>query len=199
MSLADRIKSARERKNITLKELGNRIGKTEGTVQRYESGNIKNPTGPIIEKMAEVLDVNPAYLMGWIDIDPRDTASIPIIGYISCGDPIDAQENVEGYKDRPIDNLPSGELFYLNAQGDSMAPVITDGSLVLCRKQFDVENGEIAAVLVNGDTEATLKKVRKLEGMTLLEPINDAYDPYIINENNPGRIVGKAIEVTTGL
>lgn len=62
-----------------------------------------------------------------------------------------------------------------------------------------MENGEIAAVLVNGNTEATLKKVRKIKNSILLEPINDNYEPYIINEDNPAIIIGKAIEVTNQL
>ena len=95
--------------------------------------------------------------------------------------------------------MPSGELFYLNAKGNSMFPTISDGSLVLCRQQPDVESGEIAAVLVNDDSEATLKRVRKLDETIILEPINNEYDPFIINKKNPARIVGKALEVVSKL
>lgn len=135
-----------------------------------------------------------------IEIDSnKDFVKIPILGNIACGDPITAEENIEGYKQRSKDDLPGGNLFYLNARGSSMAPIIPDGSLVLCRSQADVESGEIAAVLVNGDEEATLKKVRKINGMIMLEPLNDTYEPFFITKDNPARIVGKALEVTAKL
>ncbi|MGX7105588.1 helix-turn-helix domain-containing protein [Globicatella sanguinis] len=67
MTFSERMKYARELKKITLKNLGNKIGKTEATVQRYESGEIKNLKNDIIEAIADALDVSPAYLMGWDD------------------------------------------------------------------------------------------------------------------------------------
>lgn len=65
MSFSKRMKQSREKQGITLAELGRRIGKTEATVQRYESGNIKNLKNDTIENIATALNVNPAYLMGW--------------------------------------------------------------------------------------------------------------------------------------
>lgn len=67
MTFSKRLKHARERKGMTLAELGKRIGKTEATVQRYESGNIKNLKNETIELIAKTLNINPAYLMGWTD------------------------------------------------------------------------------------------------------------------------------------
>lgn len=131
------------------------------------------------------------------NIDTVDSlVKIPVLGKIACGDPITADENVEEYRDRPVNNLPQGEIFYLQADGDSMEPVIPNGSYILVRQQEEVENGEIAAVLVNDDEEVTLKKYRKLNDVILLEALNDEYDPYIVNEENPARILGKAIEVS---
>ena len=61
------MKQSREKQGMTLAELGRKIGKTEATVQRYESGNIKNLKNDTIESIATALNVNPAFLMGWID------------------------------------------------------------------------------------------------------------------------------------
>ena len=80
-----------------------------------------------------------------------------------------------------------------------MEPKIPDGSYVLCRKQEDVESGEIAAVLVNGDEETTLKKVIKQGSTILLQPLNESYSPYIVTKENPAKIVGKALRVDTEL
>ncbi|EON70327.1 LexA family protein [Lysinibacillus sphaericus] len=118
---------------------------------------------------------------------------IPILGIIACGDPILAEQNVEGYMYEFPDLLPTGNIFALVAKGDSMEPTIPDGSKVLIREQSEVEYGEIAAVLVNGDTEATLKRVKKQGDTILLMPDNPKHEPYIINENNPAKIIGKAV------
>lgn len=67
MCFSKRMKQSREKQGMTLAELGRKIGKTEATVQRYESRNIKNLKNDTIESIATALNVNPAFLMGWID------------------------------------------------------------------------------------------------------------------------------------
>lgn len=207
MNLGDRIKKARLDRGLTLLEVAERLGKTEATIQRYESGNIKNLKNDTIEDLASVLNVSPAYLMGWdtdfiptniISLSPT-TVKIPVLGKIACGDPITAEENLIGYRYESPDFLPSGKLIYLQAKGDSMEPTIPNGSYVLIREQPDVENGEIAAVLVNGDTEATLKRVKKQDDTVFLMPDNPRHDPYVVTANNPARIIGKAIRFTQDL
>lgn len=130
---------------------------------------------------------------------PNELIHIPILGEIACGNPILAQENFEGYRVEPKDALPSGNLYYLKTKGDSMEPTIPNGAWVMIREQPDVENGEIAAVLVNGDTEVTLKRVRKQGDSVVLMPDNPKYSPIIINEKNPATIIGKAIRFTRDL
>lgn len=127
------------------------------------------------------------------------TVKIPVLGEIACGEPITAVENVNEYRTRVSEGLPSGEVFYLKAKGNSMSPTIQDGSLVLIKSQPDVESGEIAAVLVNGDTEATLKRVKKQGDLVLLIPDNNEYDTYVVTPEKPARILGKAVEVMLSL
>lgn len=179
-----------------------KTGIPKSTLNGYVKGS-SLPNAGNLQKLADYFGVNKS------DLDPRykdiniinvnkntEFIKIPILGNIACGDPILAEENIEGYKKRLKEDLPTGELFYLVAQGDSMSPVIPNESLVLCRSQEDVENGEIAVVLLNGYEETTLKKVRKLSGTVILEPINQDYEPIIINRGNPARIIGKALEFT---
>lgn len=199
MSFGERLKDIRKSKGFTLRQLGDKIGRSESVVQRYESGVISNLDNEVVANLANALGTTPTYLMGWSNVESTESIKIPVLGTISCGNPITAEENIEEYKKRLADNLPSGEFFYLKAEGDSMSPVILDGSYVLCRQQNDVENGEIAAVLVNGETEAALKKVRKIRDSVLLESINRDYEPYVVTKENPGKIVGKAIEVSNKL
>jgi len=125
--------------------------------------------------------------------------SIPILGTIACGEPIYVSENFSGYRYESAELTPSGNTYYLEAKGNSMEPTIPNGALVLIREQSDVENGEIAAVLLNGDTEATLKRIKKQDGFIILMPDNPTYEPIIVSELNPARIIGKAIRFTVDL
>lgn len=127
------------------------------------------------------------------------TRKVPIIGTIACGDPITAEENIDGYLEEPEDSLPAGTVFYLKAKGHSMEPTIPDGSDVLIREQQSIEDDEIAAVLVNDDSEATLKRIKRQGNVILLMPDNKDYDPIIVTKDNPARILGKAIRYTTEL
>ena len=200
MNIGERIKDARIKKDLTLLEVAERLGKTEATIQRYESGNIKNLKNDIILELAQILNVSPAYLMGWekpanaYEVKPN-FVKIPILGEIACGGAALVYESVEGYTTEPISDLPSGSVFALRAKGESMLPTIPDGALVIIREQAVVENGEVAAVLLNGDTEATIKRIKRQGDVLLLVPDNKDYDIIIVDDNNPARIIGKAISV----
>ena len=80
-----------------------------------------------------------------------------------------------------------------------MTPVIQENSYVIVKVQEDVESGEIAAVLVNGSTKATLKKVRKVGSTILLEAINEEYVPYILNKDNCAKVLGKVVKMLNNL
>lgn len=135
-----------------------------------------------------------------IDHQIENTVRVPVLGTIACGDPIDACENIDDYRMEYFPNgVPSGKLIDLRCQGDSMEPTIPDGSIVVIRVQPEVENGEIAAVLVDGDTRATLKRVKYVKGKVVLWPENQKYDPILLDKDNPGRIIGKAIQYTAPL
>ena len=159
-----------------------------------------------IELMANYFNVTKADLIeestmpsNAVPVSNDNVVAIPIIGVIACGDPILADENIIGYRYHLKDRLPKGQTFYLTAKGDSMEPKIPNGSDVLIRLQNDVEDGEIAAVLVNGDSEATLKRVKKQGDIVMLVAENNAYAPYIVTEHNPARILGKAVGVSFDL
>ena len=77
-----------------------------------------------------------------------------------------------------------------------MEPTIPNGSLVLVREQPEVEYGSIAAVLVNGDTEATLKRVKQQGDIIILMPDNPEHEPIVVTPDNPARIIGQAVQVT---
>ena len=196
------LKHLRESKKVEQLELALLLGrKSASSVSEWEKGTYTPKSGTLSD-IARIFNVNLEELMN-TDLSmpnnvrpaPPQTVRIPILGVIACGDPILAEQNIRDYLYESPDRLPSGTLYYLEAKGDSMEPKIPDGSLVLIREQSEVEYGEIAAVLVNGDAEATLKKVTRQGDVVLLMPINNAYEPIIITKDNPARIIGKAVEV----
>lgn len=202
-----KIKSFRESRSMTQDELAELLNTTRQSISRYENGERKANQDLLFE-LASIFKVSlddffPARNLydqsNIIRVTPDNMVAIPIIGTIACGDPILAEENIIGYRYHLKDTLPKGETFFLTAKGDSMEPKIPNGSDVLIRLQDDVEDGEIAAVLVNGDAEATLKRVKKQGDIIMLIAENSAYPPYIITRENPARILGKAVGVSFDL
>lgn len=200
------LKYLREKHGMEQIELANLLGrKSSSSISEWESGKYSPKIG-VLSQIASIFHVELDDLMNKdLSFKPsnlipiKQTKLIPVIGSIACGSPIFAEQNVIDTVAFPVELLPSGEVFFLKANGDSMEPDIKDGSYVMIRKQEDVENGEIAAVLLNGDEDSTLKRVRKMGNTILLEAINDAYEPYLVNEENPARIIGKAVKVLNDL
>lgn len=201
MSLSDVLKKRRAELGYTLLEIADKMGVSEATVQRWESGNIKSLRHGRIAQLAEILDVSPASLMGW-DVSSNDipegfmplpkTVKRPRLGVISCGDPINSEENFEGYDDVP-ENIACD--FTLKCEGDSMTGArINDGDIVYIRQQPTVENGQIAAVLVDG-CEKLLKRVYINDDSIILQAENPAYPPKVFSKEDMNRvsIIGKAV------
>lgn len=213
-SIASQIKKLRKSRGWTQPQLADQLSVSKQTISNWETG-IKVPRMGSLQKLADLFNVRIGEITN-ASIDDNDIfkinkssnviyplsdslqrVKIPIIGEIACGDPITAEENIEGYTEETFEKpIPSGTLFALRCKGHSMEPTIHDGSLVTIREQPTVENGEIAAVLVDGDNEATLKRVKHQGDLIMLMPDNKEYDPIILDKNNPGRIVGKAVHVS---
>lgn len=200
--MAANIQKYLDRNGKTQTDLAKDLNIPEMTVSNW----INAKTYPRIDKvqlMADYFRISRADLTeeSPINLVPISPASIriPILGEIACGNPIDVEENFQGYRFRSPDGLPSGNLYILNAKGDSMEPIIPNGSEVLIREQPEVENGQIAAVLVNGDTEATLKRVKYQGDVMMLMPENGKYNPIIVTKDYPVKIIGRAVEISRKL
>lgn len=191
-------------RGVTQVDIHNHTKIPKSTLTGYVKGT-STPNAGNIQKIADFFNVpksviDPRFNSQIQNLTPvRRLLAIPVLGTITCGDPILAHENIESYIDEVEENLPSGELFYLKTQGDSMSPTIPQNSFVLIRKQEYVESGEIAAVIVNGDNEATLKRVKYQGDIVMLIPDNKAYEPIAITESNHARIIGKAVKVSINL
>ena len=202
MNIGQRIKQRRVELGLSVDDIAEKIGKNRATVYRYESSEIEDLPTSILEPLAKALSTTPAYLMGWETdnifsipniIPLPETKEIPLLGTIACGEPILAEENIEDYI--KLDKAVDAE-FALRCKGDSMIGArIRNGDIVYIHQQEDVENGEIAAVLIGN--EATLKKVYKYpeKNMLVLKPANPEYEDFIYTgaELEEIRILGKAV------
>ena len=205
-TLYDRIKSRRTELGLTVEELAHKMGyKDKSSISKIENGKADIPQSKIAA-FADALETTTAYLMGWEEQPtPKPTSpapippgfqpmpamdTVPLVGRIACGTPITAEQNVEC-----MVCVPSRwhSTFTLTCKGDSMEPRIHDGDLVAIRSQPEVENGEIAAVRIDG--EATLKHVYLHDSFIELRPENPAFNSIILSREDMNNVVieGKAV------
>ena len=193
-----RLRDLRLSRGLTQEKLAEHLKIAKSTISMYENGN-REPDFETLEMIADYFNVNMSSLIdttlksGIVPL-PK-TKKVPLLGNIACGEPILAEENIEEYIG--IDAKANVD-FALRCKGDSMINArIFDGDIVYIKQQSDVDDGEIAAVLVG--TEATLKKVYKYENKVVLRPCNPMYDDMVYSDEqlNEVRILGKAIMFTS--
>lgn len=201
------IKKLRLDNNMTLEQLGDKVGVGKSTVRKWENGMIANMRRDNIAKIAEVFNVSPAYLIG-VDnnISPisrrnnekKKGVTINVLGRVDAGIPIEAIENIIDTEEIPAELAATGTFFGLKIKGDSMIPNICNGDIVIVRQQDDAESGDIVIATVNG-TDATCKRLRKYKDGIELISNNPSYDPMEFSNRDimekPVRIIGKVVEL----
>lgn len=129
--------------------------------------------------------------------DGETTNRIPVLGSVPAGIPIEAIQDIVDYEEIDSKIASKGEYFALRIKGDSMEPRICEGDVVIVKQQDDVESGDVAIVMVNGN-DATIKRLVKYHDGIRLLPSNPSYEPlYFTNkeiEEKPVRVIGKVIE-----
>ena len=174
--IGENIKRLRKKARYSQEQIARKLGLTQGSVSSWETGR-NNPEASQLAELAKILgvsvedffDESPHRDLDAINITRR---AVPILGSIHGGKPITPDTEPDGYADLP-DGIRAD--FALRCTGDSMSPLILAGDLVLIRKQPDVEEGQIAAVSIDGET--TLKHVyHQAEGLLLIAE-NSKYKP----------------------
>lgn len=226
LQIGKRIKTRREELNLTQEDLGKALNMNKSTIQRYESGKVEKIKLPVLQAMAALLHVNPEWLILKTDeatepftephsqtdtpapapadfselyekypnIKPIKKVKIPMLGKIACGEPVFADEEHETYIE--TDGHITAD-FCLTCSGDSMEPKILNGDIVFIRKQDIVDDGQIAAVII--EDEATLKRVYYDRPNNILRLIaeNPKYSPMVYTGPDLDyiRIVGRAVSL----
>lgn len=213
-TIGSRIRNRREELSLSQDELGKRLGyKSRSSINKIELDQ-RSLTQSKIKAIADALETTPSYIMGWNEPDvkldeedlkffdnlfPIETKKFPLLGNIACGKPIFADEQFEAYVEAGA-NIKAD--FCLRAKGDSMIGArIYDGDIVFIHKQEMVDDGEIAAVLI--DDEATLKRVYYDQENNVIQLFaeNPQYKTmrFVGEELNHIRILGKAVALQTDI
>lgn len=201
-TIGERIRLAREKIGMSQVDMADKIGVSKQNLYKYERGLVTNIPSDKIELIGKLTGVSPAYLMGWDSTEteplppncfPIEKKKFPLLGNIACGEPIFADEDFEGYVEAGADIDAD---FCLRASGDSMIGArIHDGDIVFIKQQSIVDNGQIAAVLI--ENEATLKRFYYDQASDTVQLMaeNPSYAPIVKMKSdlNDIRILGRAI------
>lgn len=187
--------------------LSKKIGVSKSSVNMYER-NEREPGIETLEAIADVFNVDLDYLLGKSDVKNRypitdfinnlSPVQIPVLGSVPAGIPIEAIQDILDYEEISGELARSGEFIALRIKGDSMEPKFSEGDVVIIRRQEQVENGEIAIVMVNGN-DATVKKFYKTDAGVTLIGTNPSFTPLTFTpeqvETLPVRVIGKVVEL----
>lgn len=207
MTVGDRIKTRRKELGLSAERIAELAKVSPATIYRYESGEIKSPKSSVLRLIARALGMDLYDLIEWdttVVIDdaeneekkiqnliPVKRVKVPLLGSIAAGEPILAEQQYDTYVEAESDVHCD---YALRVDGDSMEPTIRLGDLVFIRRQDDVDDGEIAAVLTNDS--ARLKRVYHIPNGLMLTSDNAAkYPPCQVTypEYDTIRILGKAV------
>ncbi len=212
MAFNDKIKNLRLARNLTQADVAKGISLpnnkklSTSAIGMYEQGRRK-PSFEVLEAFADFFNVDLNSLSDnyksqssdiSINFQPKGV-QIPVLGYVIAGVPISAVEDILGYEEIPKKLADTGDFFALRIKGASMEPQFFDGDTVIVRQQSDVDDNDIAIVLVNGD-EATVKQIKKSDaGITLIGFNVSVYPPHFYSNNDieslPVSIIGKVVQV----
>lgn len=191
--VAKRLRIAIENSGLTYKDLEDRTGIPLSTIQRYATAGAKRFPVERLTKLADTLEVTPAWLLGLLpdpsDVSPNNIVDIPsgkripLYAAIGAGAAKIADDYIEGYID--VDGKAD---FAVKVEGDSMAPTILNGDIILVRQACDVEDNAIAVILK--DDSAVCKRIHHIPHAIVCISDNEAYDPFILKD---AKILGKVV------
>lgn len=195
--ISKRIQEVLDKNDMTQSDLAKILSVSESTVGKWIL--MKSiPRMGIIQKLSDYFNVPKSYFLE--ESPPRHAKGvrIPVLGRVAAGIPIEAITDVDDWEEIPESMSKTGEYFALRIKGESMSPKLQPGDIVIVKKQNDVDTGDTAIVLVNGN-DATVKQIKKTEAGIMLVGLNlEVYQPHFYSnkeiEELPVQIIGKVIE-----
>lgn len=195
----DMLKYFRSREGLSQSDLAKKLGVSTSTISMYEVGK-REPDFETEEKIADFFNTDLNILRGRdteLSIAPGAVV-IPVLGRVAAGIPLTAAEYIIDTEEISQAMASDGEYFGLKVKGNSMEPKISDGDVVIVRKQSDADDGDIVIALVNGD-DAVVKRLKKYTDGIALISNNPVYDPMYFSKSEikekPVEIIGKVKEL----
>lgn len=190
--IIDRLKYSIEVSGLSYVELEKKTGIAKSSIQRYASGVTKKIPIDAIQEIAKAVGVSAAYIMGWesnaTPLPKENVFMRPLFNSVAAGFGVIADNTVVSYIPTFIANpLEQEQYIWINVQGDSMSPLIDDGSEILVRKQDSVDSGQIGVVLVDGE-DAVVKKINYGDDWIELVSINPYYPPRRFEKSDVQRV-----------
>ncbi|MBE6541608.1 MAG: helix-turn-helix domain-containing protein [Ruminococcaceae bacterium] len=206
----NRVKELRCSIKLTQKALAEHIGVHQTAVSQWETGRT-TPDPESAAKIAKLCRVSLDYVLGLDKMESTVDYSenigkgirVPVYGYVAAGIPIEAISSFDSDDPNDWEEIDShtarqGDFFALRIKGDSMEPKISEGDIVVVRRQPDVQTGDIAIVCISGE-EATCKKVKKTDEGIILISLNPSYEPMFYSNKQisslPLTILGRVVEL----
>ena len=149
----------RKEKGLTQEKVAQYLNTVHSSYNRMENNDIEKISSEYLKKLSTLYNVSIDYLLGQENNKKERGIQIPVLGTIPAGIPIEAIEEILDYEEIPQSMAQKGDFFGLKVRGDSMAPRIQNGDIVIVRKQETAESGDICVVMVNG-FDATLKQIK---------------------------------------
>lgn len=202
-TMAQNIKYYMEKNDKSRKDMCEALGVSYMTFADWVNAKTY-PRIDKIEMMAQFFRVSKSDLVEErkpVSEIPRQVTAvrIPVLGHVAAGIPISAITDVLDWEEIPEAMASGGEYYGLALKGDSMAPEMRSGDVVIVRAQPDAETGDIVVVQVNGDSEATCKRLVKYDNGIILMSINPDFPPMQFTAediiNSPVHVIGKVVEV----
>ncbi len=200
-----RLKSSIEASGLSYVELESKTGIAKSSIQRYASGTTKKIPIDAIQAIAKAVGVPAAYIMGWesnVTQLPQEKIYMrPLYNSVAAGFGVIADDTIVSYIPTYISNGLEKELYiWINVQGDSMSPLIDDGSKILIKKQDSIDSGQIGVALIDGE-EAVVKRINYGKDWIELVSVNPYYPPrkFVKSDIERIRILGLVKEVSKSL
>lgn len=201
----EKLKLLRINAGLSQYSLADALSIPQSTIGGWESGK-REPKIATVQRLADFFGVSVDYLLGRdslsINFPPSPSIPggkwIPVLGTIQAGIPVEAINDILDYEEITPNMSSQGEHFALKIKGQSMEPKMSEGDIVIVRKQSDCDSGDTAVVLVNGN-EATIKRIQKTPEGVMLVPNNPVFETLFFSnekiENLPVIVIGKVVEL----
>lgn len=195
--IGEKIAERRKDLDLTLEEVGERVGVAKSTIQRYEAGKIASPKQAVLESIARALSMDIMELTGKRSVPSNAIGvksvggakvAVPILGRVAAGEGAFADSNITGYIMEDADRLSGGEEYaYLRVEGDSMYPEFKDGDMVLVKCCSCIDSGSYGVVMIDGDN-GVIKRVECAPDHITLHSVNPMYPPRVFKGSDMLRI-----------